>query len=202
MRRVHHHQPLHQLGIVHTQPPGDHPTPVVAHDEGPLAAEGVDQTPDVGSEPVDGVARHAGRLVAQVIPPLVRHHDPVSSPDQGRDLVVPGVPALGEAVEQHGQGTVHRPGHDDVEPEPVRLHVAGLGRHSQPGDGTPGQTIDPAGQGALQGARPGDEPRPDPGRQSSGQAGEEPRSLFPFHASTSTKVTRARMTRSMRSRSP
>ena len=96
---------------------------------------------------VDLIVRQAAGLVREVVAALVRDGDAVAGPGQDRDLVAPGVPAFGEAVEEEGQRAILRAGQDGVELEVAGLYEPRRGRNTQPGHGLLGQRAGTTGQG-------------------------------------------------------
>jgi hypothetical protein len=104
MGRVEDHQPLDALGVVHGQQPGQPAAPVVAGDRGRADAQGHDQVGHLLGQHPGPVVAHPGRLVGGVVAGQVGRDHPVAGVGQGGELVAPGVPELGEAVQQHHQG--------------------------------------------------------------------------------------------------
>jgi len=65
----------------------------------------VDHPHDVARQGVEVVGRDRLRLVAEVVPPLVRSEDAEAGGGERLDLMAPGVPEFGEAVEEDHQRT-------------------------------------------------------------------------------------------------
>jgi hypothetical protein len=111
-------QPDHAADPVRPQQgrlPGDRRAPVVPGHHGLLLAERVHQRDDVAGQVQDRVVADRLGRGALAVAALVRGHRVESGRRQRDELVPPGVPALGEAVQQHHQ----RPaaGLGDVHPE-------------------------------------------------------------------------------------
>ena len=77
--------------------PGDDCAPIVPGDAGGSAAAGIHQSEDVVSECLH-VER--GRFGGEVVAALVGNDDAEAGLGQRTDLVAPGVPEFGEAVQQ------------------------------------------------------------------------------------------------------
>jgi hypothetical protein len=103
MGRVEDHQPLDALGVLHGQQPGQRATPVVAGDRGRAGTQGNDQVGHLLDQQPGSVVAHPGRLVGGVVAGQVGRDHPEAGVGEGWDLVAPGVPELGEAVQQHHQ---------------------------------------------------------------------------------------------------
>ena len=84
-----------------------------------LLAGGVDQPHDVARQRIDIIGAHGLRLVAQVVPALIRDPDPVAGLGQGGDLPEPAAPEFRKTVEQDDDLTVCWTGLDDVEGDAV-----------------------------------------------------------------------------------
>src|SRR5215216_6057565 len=72
-------------------------------DRGRAGAQGRDQVGDVLGQHLGSVVAHPGWLVGGVVAGQVGRDHPVAGVGEGWDLVAPGVPELGEAVQQHHQ---------------------------------------------------------------------------------------------------
>jgi hypothetical protein len=89
--------------VVHGQQPGQGAAPVVPGDRGRVGAQGHDQVGHLlGQHPGSVVADPEG-LVGGVVAGQVGRDHPVAGVGEGWDLVAPGIPELGEAVQQHHQ---------------------------------------------------------------------------------------------------
>ena len=73
----------------------------------------------VAGQEIEIVVGDPGRLVAEVVAPEVRGDDPEAGDGEGRDLVAPREPELGEAVEEEDQGARLGPLFDVVDLEAV-----------------------------------------------------------------------------------
>lgn len=132
MGDVEDRQPIHEIWVVGGDDPGDGRASVVADEVGSLAPEGVDQVDDVAGERFGVVGR---RLPGEAVAALVGRDDKEPGLCEGRDLVAPAVPVLGEAVEEDDEVTRLGPGGRGVEleagqveaesGEPKRLGQAG-----------------------------------------------------------------------------
>jgi hypothetical protein len=108
--------------VAHRQVPGDAAAPVVSGDDRAPFAEVVDQAGDVVRQGFDHVAAHTRRLRRGVIAAHVRSDDAVAGRGQRRDLISPGVPELGEAVQQDDERA--GAGFDVVQPHTVHDRLA------------------------------------------------------------------------------
>ena len=80
--------------------PGDERTPVVPDDDRRFLAERVDQADHVGRQVMDVVVVDAGRLVALAVAAQVGRNRVKPCLGRRRQLVPPGVPGLGESVQE------------------------------------------------------------------------------------------------------
>src|SRR5690606_25891516 len=83
---------------------GDGRAPVVADDRGGLLAEGVDDGGVVGDMGEHAVGVGGGGCGGAPVAAYVDGDGPVSGGGQGGELVTPGVPGLGEAVDEEDEG--------------------------------------------------------------------------------------------------
>jgi hypothetical protein len=102
MERVEDHQSLDAVGV-HGQQPGQPAAPVVPGDRGRAGAQGPDQVGHLLGQQPGSVVADPGRLVGGVVAGQVGRDHPVAGVGQGGKLVPPGIPELGEAVQQHHQ---------------------------------------------------------------------------------------------------
>ncbi len=127
MRAVEHGELARHRRPLHGDGPGDGAAPVVSDDRRIAFAEGVDQSLDVGDQLGHGVRRHAGGLLALVVAAQVGRDDAEALRQLG-DLVAPGVPELGEPVQENDERTIavdHA-----VQPHAVGAHLSVLERPS------------------------------------------------------------------------
>jgi hypothetical protein len=104
MGGVEDHQSLDALGVVHGQQPGQPTTPVVPGDGGRVGAQGRDEVGHLLGQDPGSVVTDPGWLVGGVVAGQVGRDHSVAGVGEGGELVAPGVPELGEAVQQHHQG--------------------------------------------------------------------------------------------------
>ena len=121
-RRVHHDQSVAGLWVIDRELQGDDPTPVVPDDGRAAFAQRADQAAHVLGQRLDVVA--AAGLLGEVVAAQVRGDDAVAGLGQRPDLVPPGVPVLGEAVQQQHQRSLALL--DVVQADAVGHGVAGL----------------------------------------------------------------------------
>jgi hypothetical protein len=120
VRGVHRAERAHRRRLAPCRLPGDDAAPIVPDDVGPLLAQRADQRDDIGDERLDAIA--AARLVGEVVAAHVRRDGAVARSGERRQLEAPGVPELGEAVqEQHDRPFALL---DQVEADAVRLDPA------------------------------------------------------------------------------
>jgi hypothetical protein len=117
--RVEDHQSLDALGVVHGQQPGQPAAPVVPGDRGRAGAQGGDQVGHLLDQHPGSVVAHPGRLVGGVVAGQIGRDHSVAGVGERRELVSPGVPELGEAVQQHHQGAGAR--FDAVQAQPANV---------------------------------------------------------------------------------
>ncbi len=103
--RVQDREPIDHLGMARREFPRDHPAPVVTDDVGPVVHP-LDQVPDIPHEFADPVAREARGFLRSVVAPEVGRDDTESGVGERGDLLAPGVPELGEAVETEDERAV------------------------------------------------------------------------------------------------
>ena len=123
-RAVGHAQPDHPADPVRPQQrgvPGHRRAPVVPGDDRLLLAERVHQPDDIAGQVQDRVGVRAGGLVGAAVPALVRRHGVEAGGGQRDQLMTPGVPGFGEAVQQQHQRAAARLG--DVHPQATHFQV-------------------------------------------------------------------------------
>src|SRR5271157_1744597 len=86
----------------------------MAGEKDALLAELVGDGEDVGSEFRERVGCRATRFAAFVVAALVRDDEAEACGGERVDLVVPGIPEFGEAMEQDDYGPIGRAGGDSV----------------------------------------------------------------------------------------
>ncbi len=87
-----------------------------------LGLQSADQASDIVGEPIDVVGVYAGRLGRQVIAAQIGSDHPKTGRCQRRNLVAPGVPMLGKAMQQDDQRLVAKL--DVVQSKVAKLGVA------------------------------------------------------------------------------
>ena len=100
----------------------DVPAPAVPDDDRVAGAERLDHPGDVLRQGDRVVA--VGGLVGAAVAAQVHRDGAVAGPGQCRELVAPGPPELGEAVQQQHRAAVCRARLGDMEPGPVRSDVS------------------------------------------------------------------------------
>jgi len=102
------------LGVEESDAPGDGGAPVVTGEEEFFGVELAGDDQDVGGEMREGVVGGAARFAAEVVAALVGDDDAEAGGGEGLDLLVPGIPEFGEAMEENREGAVWRAGSDGV----------------------------------------------------------------------------------------
>ena len=95
--------------------PGDGGAPVVAGEEDARLTEMISDGENVGSEMGERVVGDAAWFAARVIAALIGNDDAEAGRGERFDLVAPGIPEFGEAVEEDDDRTVRRAGGNGVE---------------------------------------------------------------------------------------
>lgn len=104
--------------------PGDRRAPVVPDDIGLLLAQGLDQPHYVTDQMQDGVRPDVVGMVAESVSALVGGDDTEARVGQRAELVLPGMPGLREAVQEHHQRAVALLG--DMQADAVHVNHAVL----------------------------------------------------------------------------
>ncbi|BDA84274.1 hypothetical protein Sa4125_18160 [Aureimonas sp. SA4125] len=130
MRRANNDDTLQPLAVPCGYPPSDNAAPTVADQTKTTGAVGIGQRYNVHGENIELVCRDLLRSLAFVIAAHVRNNDMVTLIRQRSDLMAPGPPKLGKAVEKDEQGSVPRTSLDHMEHDAVhpsrRVSPAGL----------------------------------------------------------------------------
>ena len=123
--------------------------PVMAHHVGALDALGVEDGDDVPRQERDGVRLDLGGLVRGAVAPQVGDDGGEPGVDEGRHLVAPQAPAVGEPVQEHDRRPLPRDLVLDAHTVHVDAHYASLSpwpRGAQPASGRhDGQQLAAAG---------------------------------------------------------
>jgi hypothetical protein len=123
--------PAHLAGCGDGRGPGDQPAPPVTHHDGVAGTEGADDAGDVGSQGA-GVVPARG-FVARAVPAQVHGGGAEAGLRHCWELMAPGPPELGEAVQEQHERTV--PDHRNVEAGTVGRDHPVLPRAADPCDG-------------------------------------------------------------------
>ena len=102
--------------------PDDRRAPIVADQNGLSLAEALDQARDVGAHLLDRIGLDRSRLVAAAIAAHIGRGHAITGLRKSRNLMTPGIPALGPAVHQHDQRSLSRKSH-------AQLNAIGLDGH-------------------------------------------------------------------------
>ena len=86
------------------------------------ASRRIDQANHIRHELIQRVGVNALRLVAQIIPPLIRRPNPIPSRGQGGNLLAPSIPKFGEAVQQDHQWTINGAVLNDMQADAIGLN--------------------------------------------------------------------------------
>jgi len=97
--------------------PGDGGAPVVACEEDARLTEMIGDGENVGSEMRERVGGGAAWFAARVVAALIWNDDAEAGGGERLDLVAPGKPEFGKAVEEEEDGTVRRSCGDGVKLE-------------------------------------------------------------------------------------
>ncbi len=130
------------IGMATGHDPSHHRTPVVSHEVETVEAEVIGDGEDIGHELRDAVVLDGARPGTRRVAALVEGDAAISRALQGVELVVPGVPGLGKAVEQDHGSAVIGPGVQCVEPESARGDLDRLQRSWDQEAGVGSETID------------------------------------------------------------
>ena len=95
--------------------PGDGGAPVVACEEEAGLIQLIGDGKDIGSEMGKSVRRGAARFAAGVVAALIGNDDTETGGSERIDLMSPGIPEFGEAVEEKDERAVGRARSDGVE---------------------------------------------------------------------------------------
>src|SRR6266568_449840 len=101
MRRIHGDELAGHMWVVNSKGPGQDTAPIVSNDDGLLLSQPFNQSFNVSQQ--SGHIVTFARLVAIIVPAQVRRHDGKTVLSQEGYLVAPGVPELGEAVQEDDQ---------------------------------------------------------------------------------------------------
>ena len=93
MWQVQNDEPVGHLRVRHSKRPRDHPTPIMAHDDGFLLMKMVDNRADVRDQFFHRIVLHTDGLVAIVVTTLV-DRDHLELGGQRRHLLAPGIPVI------------------------------------------------------------------------------------------------------------
>ena len=94
--------------------PSDGGAPIVACEEDARSAEMIGDGKNVGREMRKRVGGSATRFAAGVVTALIGNDDAEAGSGERLDLMVPGIPEFGEAVEEDEGGAFRRAGGDGV----------------------------------------------------------------------------------------
>ncbi len=94
--------------------PSDGGAPIVACEEDARLTEIIGDGENVGNEMRERVEGSATRFAARVVTALIGNDDAEAGGGERLDLMVPGIPEFGEAVEENDDGAVRRAGGDGV----------------------------------------------------------------------------------------
>ena len=115
MRNVEDGELGNALRMKERNAPGDGGAPIVASEEDARLAEMIGDGENVGNEMRERVGGGAAWFAACVVAALVWNDDAEAGGGEGLDLVAPGIPEFGEAVEEEDDGPVRRAGGNSVE---------------------------------------------------------------------------------------
>ena len=114
MRNVEDGQLGDALRMEEGNAPGDGGAPIVAGEEDARLPEMIGDGENVGREMRERIGGSATRFAARVVAALIGNDDAEAGGGERLDLMVPGIPEFGEAVEEDDDGTVRRAGGDGV----------------------------------------------------------------------------------------
>jgi hypothetical protein len=86
--------------------PSDGRAPIVAGEENAVLAKLIGDGEDIGDEMWNGVGGCAPRLAAFVVATLIGNYDSETGNCEGLDLIAPGIPEFGEAVQEDDDWTI------------------------------------------------------------------------------------------------